>query len=787
MKGVILLISIWLGTVRPCISSGINGSEAEKSGPAISKIEVIIREAQEEPDRTIRFVKSLIDLEEGEPFSARKQEQAVDILKSSGLFDVEEVKTIETQAGGIRLQFVLRPYPRIMNIKIQGAFPVGEREILNAMTVYTGDVFRKESLPKQKDAIVRLLKNEGYLNPKVVFSVEKDSESKNIGMHVDIEKGDFFHIDKVEIKGNRSFSSIRLKMRMETWHSSFLPGGMNRFIKLKLDEDGKRLTSFYREKGYADVIVKPVIKMDPLEGKADICFEIEEGPRYEIEFVGNREFWDWTLKEDLILFQEGNRRDLGLRKSIRRIKDRYQEAGYADCKIGIESRYEQSSSERVRKVELIIDEGMHSIVKSVSLAGNSSVTEDEIRKQILTRPSRWFTGGQFIPRMLDDDIRSIVSLYLKQGYVNIQVEREILWTENSENDRKFAEIILKITEGPKIIVKSLVFKGMKSISEETAVEIVSLKPGDPFREYMVKSDANLLSAEISERGYPHVTVNGKAEVFEKNRYAEIHYEISEGPYVEMGEVYAVGNFRTRNRIIQDEVTNQKGEPFSLMKMLETQRNIRNINAFETAGTKSMGLKEKADTVNLLVEVEAQKPSSFQAGIGYDTSKRFYANTRMGDLNLFGLNKDTWTSFEISEIGQRGDVGITEPRFLGTRISSGVNFFGENREEFNQRFGTTAFGAAFSFKRKLPYDFSAGLTLSIERKEQYLRVDEAVASDEIEEYEARSILVNSPSLVYNSTDYFIRPSKGVFSSLTMDVSRGLENSLDDFIKYQYEIR
>ncbi|MBW1898197.1 MAG: outer membrane protein assembly factor BamA [Deltaproteobacteria bacterium] len=786
-KLIILLISVWSGIVGPGIAGAENGSEDDKTGPFVSGITIKVEDAQGDPDQTVNFVKSLLGLEEGEPFSSQKLEQAVAVLKASGLFDVEEVKVLKTQEGDIELRFVLRTYPRIMDIQIKGSFPISEREVLNAMTVYTGDVFRKEDLPKQKKSIMRLLKNEGYLNPKAAFFVEKDSKSENFYLHVDIEKGTFFHIEHVEIKGNRSFSDARLKIRMDTWHSSFLPAGMSRYIKKKLDEDLKKLTSFYRNKGYADMMVKAQVEKEPERGEVAICFVIEEGPRYEIEFVGNSEFWDWTLEEDLILFREGNRNDLGLRRSVRRIKDRYQEAGYADCKIRIESKHEQSVAENVRKVRLIIEEGPQAIVEGVAVMGNTAVTEDEIRNQILTCSSGLFSGGEFVSRTLDDDIRSIVSLYLKYGYLHVKIEKEILWKEDNESKVKLANIILKISEGPKITVKSLVFRGLNSISEKAALKIVSLKPGDPFREYMVKSDENLLSAEISECGYPHVVVKGKAEIFKENRYAEIIYEIAEGPSVEMGDIHMVGNFRTKSKVVQKELTIKKGEPFSLIKMLETQRNIRNINAFETARIKPMGLKEKADKVNFLVEVEEKKPYSFQVSVGYDTSRRLYADTRIGDLNLFGLNKDTWASLEVSEIGERGVVGITEPRFVGTRISSTLNLFGENREEFNKRFGTTAFGAVLSFKHKLPYNLSVGLALSVERKEQYLRVEEAVVSDESEEYKPRSILVNTPLIVYNSIDSFIRPRKGIFSSLTMDVSKGLENSLDDFIKYQYEIR
>ncbi|MBW1898358.1 MAG: hypothetical protein JRI61_04780, partial [Deltaproteobacteria bacterium] len=197
-KLIILLISVWTGTLGTGLASAGNKSEDDKIGPLVSGITIKVLEAQGESDRTINFVKSLINFEEGEPFSAQKLEQATAVLKASGLFDVEEVKTCKTQEGDIALQFVIRPYPRIMDIQIKGSFPISEREILNAMTVYTGDVFRKENLSEQEKSITRLLKNEGYLNPKVAFSIEKDSRSQNFYIHVDIEKGDFFHIEDVE-------------------------------------------------------------------------------------------------------------------------------------------------------------------------------------------------------------------------------------------------------------------------------------------------------------------------------------------------------------------------------------------------------------------------------------------------------------------------------------------------------------------------------------------------------------------------------------------------------------
>ena len=51
----------------------------------------------------------------------------------------------------------------------------------------------------------------------------------------------------------------------------------------------------------------------------------------------------------------------------------------------------------------------------------------------------------------------------------------------------------------------------------------------------------------------------------------------------------------------------------------------------------------------------------------------------------------------------------------------------------------------------------------------------------------SILVTTPSIRYDTRDSFIRPRKGILSSLSVDTSKGLRNSLDDFFKYRYDLR
>jgi outer membrane protein insertion porin family len=156
--------------------------------------------------------------------------------------------------------------------------------------------------------------------------------------------------------------------------------------------------------------------------------------------------------------------------------------------------------------------------------------------------------------------------------------------------------------------------------------------------------------------------------------------------------------------------------------------------------------------------------------------------------LFGTKKDAWISGEISQIGYRSELGITEPRLFGTQIATTFGLYSERKEEFNQDFGTTSFGSSLGFSRKLLRHTYAGLNFRFERREQYRRDPlESTPYLEDDTFQARSIFVTTPSIRYDTRDSFIRPRKGILSSFSIDVSKGISSSLDDFLKYRYDIR
>jgi len=782
-----LLYLFFLSAFSEVISLGYAESEHKDSivessdFPVVSEILVTVQEIYDSETEWITLAKNLIFLKEGERFSENKLQDSIKALKGSNLFQEIHIDSKEEKET-IRLFFHLKLFRQIKDIKVGGGFPLFEREIINAMTIYIGDAFIPEELPKQKALIEELFRQQGFKAPRAEVTAKQDPKDGHFVVSVKIDKGPFYRLDRLEIIGNHFISDTRLKFKMKTRQVSLLPGSSGRFVEKNLKSDIKKLIQYYRKKRHPDCVIDYRIEKDSEKNKVSVFVTIDEGPRYRIEFEGNETFWNYTLKKHLVLFKEGNKKDMGIKRSVKKIKAFYRMAGFLETRVNVEEKRKTDGEKTIRTLRFVVQEGPCSIVDSIQISGNKAFDDEKIKRQMITRLPGFLKKGAFVPETLKDDLVAIRSLYRRHGYRDVEVKEHIKWS----NDKRTVGVNLKIDEKVQTLIASVKISGITILSEKEAYEAILLKAGEPFREYMIQSDENRLSALISEKGYPHVRVKGEVSISEDGSEAGIVYRVDEESFVKMGQVWYKGNFRTQKRILENELEMKPEDPFSLAKMLRGQRNLRNMNIFNSVRFKTIGLKEKKEKVALFVEVEEKKNYFVELGGGYETQRGFFVHTKGGDYNLFGTNKSAWLGVESSQIGYRGEAAITEPRLFGSRTSANLSVFTERREEFNQDFGTRIHGASLGFTRKFFQKISTGLNFNFEYRDQFRR-DSAKVIYDSDEFEPRSVLVAKPSIVYDSRDSFIRPQKGLFSSFSVDISNGIQNSVDNFFKYRVDLR
>lgn len=771
------------GIIRP-LPGFPAGMDPASPPPLIGKIRIEIVDYPDGEGKLSSMARGLLPLAEGERFSPHLVENGIDALRESGRFEKIHVDSSDGERQ-IDLTFSLSPYPLVKDIRISRAFPVFKRKILNAMTTFTGDAFEAESIPRQQERVESLFKREGFIAPIVDIDPMVDPRDGNVTLKIAIDKGTYYKLKRLSFNGNRSLSDFQLKRRMKTWRASKIFGKSGRFIQPDLKEDIKTLTAYYRKKRYAEAVIRHTLALDKEQGSAEVVINIEEGPRYRVEYEGNQAISRRRLQKDLTVFKNGNRNRRGQRKSAKNMLARYRKAGFLDAKIKADSKLLEDGDKREKVLRFHIDEGRAVIVETLNILGNRAFDDKTLMKNILTRPADLATRGAYSPESLDQDIRAVRLHYTRNGYLDADIHADT----RIDDAGKRANIDIIIDEGEQTRVASLTFKGLSAITRARALEAVLLKPGEPFRQYLVRSDADAIYALIAELGYPHIKVEPTHAPSADGTGMALTYEIDEGPRVFLDQVFHSGNFRTRSRLLDREFELAPGDPLSPRKLFQSQKNIRDLGLFDSVQYKAPGLSRKQEEVDLIVEVEEKKPYFVEIGGGYMSDRGFFANARLGDSNFMGMNRHAWIGGEVSEIGYHVEASVREPRLLGSEISTVFNLFGERREEFNQTFGTDTRGANLGFKLEPWEKFTAGLVFRYEYRNQF-ETGSTDFRDQIvddDEFDARNILVATPSLQYDSRDSFIRPRKGVFSIAYIDVSQGLENDLDNFVRYRLDVR
>ena len=777
---IFLVLLFWI-IPTPC-PAGPQETVLSKNNPVVSQVIVdIINPPPYQKDWTA-LARSLIHIQNGDRFSSEKVLKSITTLEKSELFESISADTRKV-GDAIELIFRLTPFAVIKDIRIQGSYPLFGEEIIRILSVYVGDAYITDEMPRQVERIETLYRREGLINPQVEVYGRKDPKDGYVVVHIQIKQQGRFVLETIRFHGNRSFSGWRLKNQMNSWQSVMKQTYSGRFRERVFKEDMKNLTRFYRKKGFADIVLKSEVNKDQKAGKVTVHIQVEEGPQYRIRFKGRKVFWKRTLMNDVAIFKEGNKNNRGLRKTVRQIKERYRASGFLETRVQWEEQQVTQNNRNEKQITIIIEEGPQTIVQTVNLEGNRGLEKNRIENEIQTAPPRTLHKGHFVPEILAADILKLKTLYLKEGYAKTAIKEEITY----QDDKTKAAVTLKIDEGARTMVTGLKLDGISAVKIDEALSVLKLKPGVPYRPYMLKNDENALSALISESGYPHVIVKSEAYISRDETSAEVAYQVVEGPHVKMGNTFFLGNFRTRQSLLEKEIDLKSGESFSLKKMLEGQRNLRNMDVLKSVRFKPIGLKEKKDTVDLIVEVEEKKPYFFELGGGYQSDKHFFAQAKLGDRNLFGFNKSAYVGGEISEIGYRTDMVGTDPNFLGTRISAFTGFYAEESEEFNLTFGTRSYGGTVGITAPKWHHLIFKTDFNYERRDEFQRKDIQIEKPEEDEFEPRNILKLTSSGVYDLRDSFVRPRKGLYTSLSVDFSKGLDNELDDFFRYRFGLR
>ena len=596
---------------------------------------------------------------------------------------------------GVHVVIRFAAVPRIRTFEVVGKKIPDKSVMREAIGLWPGDLWQPGSAGPMETAIQAHLRARGRFEAKVSLDVVAGQGGDSVDVRVAIEPGPAALSAPPVCVG--SFGALpESRLRKEARQK---PG--KEYGEARARVDAERFETLLREKSY---------------GRAEVRFlgaDFDAGtlrvtPRYKV-FAGPLTVLKVTGAPDSDVRKHSEspwaRREPPDEETVLKFRDRlvetYQERGYA--KAAVEVSIETSPAEEI--VSFVIRKGDRYAVGRVSVDGTKAVRARTVRGAVETAPPSLFSRGRLVESDLARDASRILGVYQGRGFRDAHVAAPKV----TPGQRPFTlDVDFHVAEGARYRVLSRSFAGNTRLTDAELAKGLSMLPGRPFTEEGLNADVATLGGRYQERGFPDARVEAAVKVVPEQAPsaagAEVGFSIFEGDQVFFGKTVVRGYRKTRLSVIERELGDLEGKPFSLTRTLEMQRSLATLGVFSRAEVLTLPPDPDTGERTVLVTVTEGKPWSLVYGGGLDyssaTEPKLSPRLSLGASynNLFGRAIAAGGSLLLSRRQNRFRLFAREPSFLNVGLPVTLSIFAGR--DFQPGFDVKRGGLYIDTSRKL---------------------------------------------------------------------------------------
>lgn len=346
------------------------------------------------------------------------------------------------------------PLPRLSNAEVESG--IKKIEVTGNRRIETSTIISKISL-KAGDAwsaglireeIQRLYETDFFDDIRVV------SDKSDDGVTLTFIVKERPILREVHYDGNEKITTDKLKEKV-----TFITGVP--VSQKQIKENVERLRELYREDGYYEATIIPVVSKSA-DDSVSVSFFIKEGKKIKIREI--RVTGTVRISESSLLKIINTKRykvltswitDSGIFKEVEaqndadRIRDYYLDHGYVHIQVSGPDMEILEGGQWMR-LNFHVTEGEQFRIRNIDFKGNDIFEGDEIKQKIRLR-----NGMIFSRKTLRDDMGLITDMYGEKGYAFANVLPDI----RPDDPSKVIDITFNIDKGEKITVRRINISG----------------------------------------------------------------------------------------------------------------------------------------------------------------------------------------------------------------------------------------------------------------------------------------------------------------------------------------
>ncbi len=612
----------------------------------------------------VPIIEKMTQAYKGQSLSLSQLDKIVKEIAQDGLFQVVYVESAGSNQVVIRAQQSVK----IKEIKFEGNLTFKDDELREAMGVEPGQIMSELEITQAIEKVNNVYQSSGYYNFNVGYS--KNLAEDGLTLVVEINEKDYCIIEDIQVFSKNDF----LNKKLDEIIPPFLKKNYQAETAQQIE---KKINDLLLENRFLTAKVQNTATVfNKSKTRVKLKFNVNNAVQYEFVFSGNEFFSHF----DLLKESEIGSKFLYLSDSsseiVETISRLYEKNGFPEVKVKTKDQYFDRLGKRVFVFE--IKEGPRIKIGKIEVIGKISREKtyyESLFKEYLADEAH---SVYFVKEDIDSAAEKMVTHLKRNGHL----QADLLSVTVEITKQKTAAITIQIDEGILTYVRQILFRGSKSFSNIELKNEVKIEANRPLNIEEVENSFDLLETFYKEKGYLEFTIkNRNANVIQYKPgqpYADIVYEVSEGPKIFVKSIKVSGTKKTADF--------ENGDLLTLEKVSNSIDRLEKSGLFGKVNIRSLEQGSKSGQRTIIVEVEERKPGSFSTGIGVGSEGRLFARGYVGTLynNLWGRARAISSRVDLKYVDRmnflenRTALGYYEPYLFENRVRGRVSLVRDQR-------------------------------------------------------------------------------------------------------------
>jgi outer membrane protein insertion porin family len=442
-------------------------------------------------------------------------------------------------------------------------------------------------------------------------------------------------------------------------------------------------------------------------------------------------------------------------------------------------------------------------IKRVDFEGAQAFKQKTLRKKGVKTKRRWMfswlTGSGVVKEeQLEDDKEKLAEFYRDAGYIDFELKDVKL----DEIDPRHVVVRFVVEEGQQYRVGSVSISGNTNFASDEILRGVrsmgrTIKPkmteGEIFTPKGLIADMEAINDFYGSKGYIDTRVRPIKNPNTERGTMDVEYRVIDEAagksYIEKIEIK--GNTKTKDRVLRRELAVHPGETFDMVRVKVSKSRLEQMQYFDKVEAEPQDT-DVPNRKNLVIDVEEGTTGHVELGAGFSSIDSLFGfvGYREGNFDLFNPPYFRGGGQKLRlgvTIGlQRKDFQITfiEPWFLDIPLALQVDLYHSELNYLSDLYDITQTGGRVGLTKKLPYNFTAGVSYTLENIGIH---DVSTNAPVVIQLEPENRLVSKvgATLAFDTRNNAIQPNRGQKTELLAEVAGGPFGADADF--YKWELR